>query len=583
MKKVFLLFAMTVLFLSVGWAQLPVRVSTDTLHCGVRQPNYYYSAWFDTTDWYLYGSAQDSIIVYNDGRDTFYASFDPSVIVWDRTGGSGAHVRTYQQYAPRPIRIKGLWAMVSQNVGGNPDDPNYISWTNVMDSARLPEYMYLYQLKDTTSNPDADGNLYLERIATVRWDTAHPKMMCLQKTLDPAFAYAKSYCHVYEALFDTVYTLEGEFWIGASNNSRDGYDMATNTYLHYPTTYVAFGRNPDRRRYGNPYAHQALSLGPDGPWGGITIAYRYGPFGVVSDGQRYVEVVSSDAAQGMGLYTAYYPDSTYQTITAVPNRGNRFSHWNDGVTDNPRTIFVTQDTVFTAYFDSLPLYHLEAQSNDEELGSVVGGAPYYEGEEAVLQAMPNEGNRFVCWNDSVTENPRSVVVTQDTAFSAYFEPIPQYDVNVQSNDEALGYVTGSNTYYEGDEAVIEAVAHVGNHFKMWNDSVTVNPRRIVVMQDTAFTAIFGSGPVGVQEAVPSNRLFKLMPNPASNEVNCKTAEGFGGGTLTVVDAAGREVLRKVLARDTESYTFNVADYPAGTYFVTLSTPEGTSTQRLVVE
>ena len=514
MKKIVVL-TMLVLLTTAVFGQRPARISTDTLPCVTRQPNYYYSYWYDTTWWYLNPTSRDTFYVCDIPGldiDTFWNLWGPNRVDFTQASRAdeGTYVWTFEQYAPRPIRIKGIWGMVSQYAGGEPENPHStLNYWPIFDSTRLPEYFYLYVRDPKVPLPLNNETTFLERIATVRWDTAQPKMMCLPKTQDPKFAGANGYCHVYEALFDTAITLEGEFWLGGSANSSSWTISGSGPYghQHFPTVYVCFGQE-----YGC-CMHVVISLGPDGPWGGYRVNNRFGGFGVIIDGQRYVEVVSSDTAQGQGLYTSYYLDSSYQTITAVPNRGFRFSHWSDGVTDNPRTIFVTQDTVFTAYF----------------------------------------------------------------------EPIPQYDVNVQSNDDGLGYVTGDSTYYEGDEAVIEAVAHVGNHFKMWNDSVTVNPRRIVVMQDTAFTAIFGSGPVGVQEAVPSNRLFRLMPNPASNEVRCKTAEGFGGGTLTVVDAAGREVLRKVLARGTESYTFDVADYPAGAYFVTLSTPEGTSTQRLVVE
>ena len=78
--------------------------------------------------------------------------------------------------------------------------------------------------------------------------------------------------------------------------------------------------------------------------------------------------------------------------------------------------------------------------------------------------------------------------------------------------------------------------------------------------------------------------FRLVPNPASGVVRCETEdEDFRGGVLTVADAAGREVLRKELAQGTRRYSFSVADLPAGTYFVTLVTKDGTGTKRLVVE
>ena len=40
-------------------------------------------------------------------------------------------------------------------------------------------------------------------------------------------------------------------------------------------------------------------------------------------------------------------------LTAVPRAASRFVEWSDGVTDNPRTVTLTSDTVFTAVFEPL--------------------------------------------------------------------------------------------------------------------------------------------------------------------------------------------------------------------------------------
>ena len=573
---------MLVLLSGAAQGQNPVRISTDTLPCATRQPNYYYSYWYDTTWWYLNPTSHDTFYVYDIPGldiDTIFYRWTPDRVEFTPTSEAveGSYVYSFEQYAPHPIRIKGIWGMVSQYAGSTPDNPGAsINYHSIHDSTRLPEYFYLYVRDPKVGLPLNDTSSFLERIATVRWDTAQPKMMCLPKTQDPQFAGANGYVHVYEALFDTVITLEGEFWLGGSANSSTWSLMGG--HQHFPTVYVSFGQE-----YGC-CLHDALSTGPDGPWAGYDVCNRFSSFGVITDGQRYLEVSSADLSQGLGLYTAYYPDSSYQTITAQPMRGFRFDHWNDGVTDNPRIVFVTSDTSFTAYFASIPQYVLEARSADESLGSVTGGGTYYEGGTATLQAVPNGGVRFVFWDDGVTENPRTVVVTQDTVFTAQFEPIPQYEVEVESSDQELGYVSGRGTYYEGDTVVVEAVPHTGNHFKWWNDSVTTNPRSIVVTQDTSLTAVFGRGSVGVKDADVSGVAFRLVPNPASSVVRCETgSEGFGGGVLTLSDAAGREVLQCELASGTRTLTLDVAELPAGTYFVTLVTKEGTATRRLVVE
>ena len=63
---------------------------------------------------------------------------------------------------------------------------------------------------------------------------------------------------------------------------------------------------------------------------------------------------------------------------------------------------------------------ITAQSSDSTMGTVLGGGSYAEGDTATLTAMANCGYRFDRWNDSVTDNPRQVIVATDTTFTAFF-------------------------------------------------------------------------------------------------------------------------------------------------------------------
>ncbi|MBQ6069610.1 MAG: T9SS type A sorting domain-containing protein [Bacteroidales bacterium] len=94
----------------------------------------------------------------------------------------------------------------------------------------------------------------------------------------------------------------------------------------------------------------------------------------------------------------------------------------------------------------------------------------------------------------------------------------------------------------------------------------------------------GSAPTeAIAEAVGGTS-FTLSPNPARESVRCEVdAEGFRGGVLIVADAAGREVMRKELKTSERVSELRVAVLPAGTYFVTLTTKESSSTQKLIVE
>ena len=107
-------------------------------------------------------------------------------------------------------------------------------------------------------------------------------------------------------------------------------------------------------------------------------------------------------------------------IQATANTNYAFDSWSDGNTDNPRTISLTQNTTLIAYFWKTHAV-FTAQSANELMGIVTGGGSYPIGDTVSLSAIANCNYRFVCWQDSITDNPRLVVAENDTSFLAYFE------------------------------------------------------------------------------------------------------------------------------------------------------------------
>ena len=56
-------------------------------------------------------------------------------------------------------------------------------------------------------------------------------------------------------------------------------------------------------------------------------------------------------------------------------------------------------------------------------GTVTEGGTYAEGTAVTLTATPDEGYQFTQWSDGNTDNPRALVLTQDTSLVAHFEII----------------------------------------------------------------------------------------------------------------------------------------------------------------
>ena len=125
-----------------------------------------------------------------------------------------------------------------------------------------------------------------------------------------------------------------------------------------------------------------------------------------ADGCESANTIRCDAGQQMN-------------ITAVPENAHRhFVRWSDGNTDNPRLVKVTQDMSLTAEFADDPILTL-VPSNDS-WGQVIGAGQFKPNSSCEISAKANYGYHFTQWNDGNTDNPRTVVLTCDTTFTAEF-------------------------------------------------------------------------------------------------------------------------------------------------------------------
>ena len=203
--------------------------------------------------------------------------------------------------------------------------------------------------------------------------------------------------------------------------------------------------------------------------------------------QHTITIVSADEVMGTVSNGGTYNYGTEIQISATANAGYRFTAWNDGNTDNPRTITVTQDSTFTANF--IAIHTITIQSNNDEMGSVSGGDVYDENTEIQISATPADHYHFVQWSDGNTDNPRTITVTEDATYTAEFA-IDQHTITVESANAEMGTVSESGTYDYGTEIEISATPNDGYRFVSWNDENTDNPRIVVVTQDSTFTANF---------------------------------------------------------------------------------------------
>jgi hypothetical protein len=112
-------------------------------------------------------------------------------------------------------------------------------------------------------------------------------------------------------------------------------------------------------------------------------------------------------------------------ISAAANTGWTFTGWNDGNTQNPRTITVPSNNVaYVANFTTnTAIVTLIAVPSD---GGTVNGAGIFEfGSQVQISATANNGWTFTGWNDGNTQSPRTITVPPGgTAYAAGFAFVP---------------------------------------------------------------------------------------------------------------------------------------------------------------
>lgn len=456
---------------------------TDTIYN--RYKHYYYTSWYDSC--------------YAAGAHCNYADFlEPNNPCIGNYAPS-AFIQGVYHHTNTPLEILGV-------VGG-------VIKTEFTDSTRVPEYFMVF---DDISN----GEWTL--IDSARWDTAEIKYMALETqsvslehrldTIDGVVYLVDyydtvretKYMKICEAYFKSPITVNDSFLLGATsfNNVRPGdgepgYDCAD--YIHEPTEY---------------------------PTNFFSYCVRYSP-----------------------IWT-YHAD---------------YGGWGKGLNMDYNGYYYVMFPIIKV----LDTFEIMGMSHDETQGTVEGSGEYIKNSRVELTAIAAEGYKFVMWNDSVTDNPRVFYASQDTTFTAYFAPLEQYTLRVVSNNPIYGTVTGGGVYNETTPVEISAEPTSELYrFVHWNDSVTDNPRIIVLTQDTLFTAYFDTD-VSITEAEIIENLFTLSPNPTAKDLQIHLNRS-GNYTMVIYTSAGVEIKKQPISEPT---TINCTELTPGTYIIKIYNDE----------
>lgn len=142
-------------------------------------------------------------------------------------------------------------------------------------------------------------------------------------------------------------------------------------------------------------------------------------------------------------------------IFAQPNPHCHFSHWSNGRTSNPDTVFLVSDTVVTAFF-AIDAHSVRLHGNDS-IAVLSGEGVYpYGSEVTVSVAMVSADYSFDSWmvGDSIIsyDSNYSFEVTKDIELTAVFVENMPNDVVVVDNEDVRIYPnpTSGNLTIEAD-------------------------------------------------------------------------------------------------------------------------------------
>lgn len=200
----------------------------------------------------------------------------------------------------------------------------------------------------------------------------------------------------------------------------------------------------------------------------VRAANPMGGLGPVSNAVAGIETIlynlTISVAEGEGSITpesGEFAQDQDVTVTATPEIGWLFDHWNGDVTgtDNPITITMTGDKTVSAYFvqDSRTYYTITARAAAG--GSLMqnpDGSKLVEGTEVTFTAIPDTGWTFNGWAGDHAGTDATWTISSlssDISLSASFAPVDKSNYEAEAGVLTEAVTETKNTGYSGDAYV----------------------------------------------------------------------------------------------------------------------------------
>jgi len=296
-----------------------------------------------------------------------------------------------------------------------------------------------------------------------------------------------------------------------------------------------------------------------------------------------------------------YAVNTVVSLTADPNPGFTFDHWEGALTGpaNPAGVTMSEDRSVTAVF--VPLYTFAAAASPQ-LGGHVTVTPqlalYKAGMDVSVQATPEPGYVFSHWTGDLTGsvNPTTTQVNKNSSVTAVFIQ-PQYSLTATPEPAEGGAITlnpDGGTYAALTTVTVTATPDTskGYLFSHWSGDLqgTTNPATVTmtaaknisavfIKQQVALTTQVTPAGAGTVTADPSGTTFDwgtdvtLSADPGEGYVFSRWELDANGATPTTkVTMNGAKTVRAVFVKQTFNLVTTVEPTSAGS--ITLDPAEG---------
>ena len=239
------------------------------------------------------------------------------------------------------------------------------------------------------------------------------------------------------------------------------------------------------------------------------------------------------------------------SLKATPTVHYHFVSWNDGNTDNPRTVTVIGNATYTANF-AINSYNVAATADATAGNAYCSHSKVDYGTAVSFYAIPKYGYYFKNWSNGSTAAMQNITISQDTTLTANFDEYPSVIVK-----DTIIHDTIKVEVPIVKDTIVHDTVKIDN---LVHDTIYITKTDTIYLQ----TAVSEVNAIGV----------KIYPNPT---VSFVTVDADAEFSFVLTDIKGK-LLRK--EENAASYLLDLSEYSEGVYL--LNTSDG-ATHKIVKE